>query len=282
MDGSEKPSATAFREAAAAQIHSLWPSVRPEPEPGPDPKPAGPDPWAWWTAEQIAAAAQCPVDAVRENWPRLVEQMDHAGIYGRMVAIGMIGTIAKESASTFRPVREAFYLGEPEPAESYRRTLRYYPYYGRGFIQNTWADAYAELGPKIAALWGAGGHEPDFDLVNNPDNLLNPDMSAAAAAIFFRDKAGGALLAAARSGNWGEVRRLVLGGPDAEGTARIARIQQQLGGGSPQPVPPAPSKDELIAAYELALRTLRDVTIPALEAQVREMRRIVEQFVGAA
>jgi hypothetical protein len=289
LDGSEKPAAAAFREVAAKQIHSLWPSMA-----EPKPEPERPNPWGWWTPEALAAAAECPVAAVRENWPRLVEQMTHAGIYGRMVAIAMIGTIAKESASTFRPVREAFYLGEPEPAESYRKTLRYYPYFGRGFIQNTWEENYRALGPKIAQLWGAGGWEPDFDLVGNPDQLLDPDFSAAAAAIFFRDKAGGALLLAARSGQWDQVRRYVLGGPDPEGTARIARIAVALGTTGPD-VPAGDPKDALIAAYEIALRTLRDVTLPAIEARLAgaeaqldaaqteldEAARIVRQFAPA-
>lgn len=198
-------------------------------------KPLGPDPWAWWSAERIAEAAQVPANAVRENWPRLVEQMTHAGIYEPNVARAVIGTIAKESASTFRPVREAFFLGEPEPAETHRKTLRYYPFFGRGFIQNTWRDAYAELGPKVAALWGADPSHPDFDFVSNPDKLLDPDFSAAAAAIFFRDKPG--LLKAARAGDWGTVRQRVLGGPDLDGVARIERVANSL---QSPPVPAQP------------------------------------------
>lgn len=289
VDGSEKPSAQAFRQQAAGAIHSQWPQVQAPPAP------AGPDPWQYWSAEQIANAAECPVAAVRENWPRLVEQIEHCGLTNRNLWLGMIGTVAVESASTFRPVREAYYLGETpdgrpdglSPAERYRRTLRYWPYYGRGLIQNTWRDSYAELGPKIAALWGAGS-DPTFDLVSNPDNLLDPDISAAAAAIFFRDKAGGALAAAAARGDWGEVRRLVYGGADPSGVARIARIASALGSVAPPTPAPTPAPEDP-APYILALKTLRDETLPAIEAaqdearkQTAELRRIVEQFVGAA
>jgi hypothetical protein len=294
--GKPKPRAKAFTEEAAKAIHSLWPTVTEPPiEPDPPERPK-PDPWAWWTAEQISSAAQCPLTNVRANWPRLVEQMTHAGIYDRMVAIAMIGTIAKESASTFRPVREAFYLGEPEPAESHRKTLRYYPFYGRGFIQNTWESNYRGLGPKIAALWGTSPDHPDFDLVADPDKLLDPDFSAAAAAIYFRDHAGGALLVAARAGQWDQVRYYVLGGPDPDGTQRIARIAQQLGTVTPQPIPPADPKDTQIAGLEIALRTLRDETIPAImrrqaqaEAEMDEAQRLLDeglricrQFVGTS
>ncbi len=292
-EGDEKPSANAFRDQAAKAIHSLWPEVQAPTGPPVEP-PTLPDPWQWWTVPQIAQAAQCPLDAVRDNWPRLTEQFHHCGLTDQNIWIGMIGKCAIESASTFRPVREAFYLGEPEPAESHRKTLRYYPYYGRGFIQNTWRENYAALGPQIAALWGAGPDDPTFDLVANPDNLLDPDMSAAAAAIYFRDHGGGALAAAARAGNWSEVRRLVLGGPDPQGVARITRIATVLGPGKPTdpPVePPVPPTDpyEVIAAYETALKTLRDQTLPAAIAAndlsgkgLRDAMRICEQMVGKA
>jgi predicted chitinase len=62
---------------------------------------------------------------------------------------------------------------------------------------------------------GAGADDPTFDLIANPDNMLDPDMSAAFAACYFRDHGGdGACLIpmAARRGDWAEVRRLVQGG----------------------------------------------------------------------
>lgn len=273
-DGSAKPRAAAFKKYAASARDLGWPNAAP--------MPARPNPWEHFTAEAIATAAQCPLAAVREHWPRLVEQLGHCRINDRPTQIAMIGTVAIESASTFAPVREAYYLGEPEPAESYRRTLRYYPFYGRGYIQNTWEDAYRELGPKIAALWGTP-MVPELDLVAVPDRALDPDISAAAAALYFRDHGGeGAALipAAARAGNWGEVRRLVYGGQDEPGAARLAQIARALGTAAPTPGPAPDRRDELIAAYELALRHLRDVTLPAVERELREAQRIVRQFIG--
>jgi hypothetical protein len=143
----------------------------------------------------------------------------------------MIGTTAIESASSFRPVREAFYLGEPEPAETHRKTLRYYPFYGRGFVQLTWQENYATYSRKVNELWGAGGA---IDLVARPDDALDPDVSAACSALYFRDHGGGGanlIPKAAARRDWLEVRRLVYGGTDAAGAARIRRIEQALGGG---------------------------------------------------
>jgi hypothetical protein len=45
-------------------------------------------------------------------------------------------------------------------------------------------------------------------------------------------------------------------------------------------VSPGDPRDELIAGYELALRTLRDETLPSVRAQLDEAERIVKQFVG--
>jgi hypothetical protein len=173
------------------------------------------DPWEFFTANEISNLTSSPVESVTNNWPRLVSQLELCGINDCATQVAMLGTVAIESAHTFEPVREAFFLGEPEPAESHRRTLFYYPHYGRGFIQCSTQDNYALYGKKIQELWGAGPEDPTFDLIANPDNMLNPDMSAAFAAIYFRDHGGaglGRIPRAARQGDWTEVRRLVQGG----------------------------------------------------------------------
>ncbi len=72
-----------------------------------------------------------------------------------------------ETGKAMRPVREAYYLGEPEPAETYRKRLRYYPYYGRGLIQLTWDYNYAKFGKLLG-----------IDLTANPDLALEPNNSA--------------------------------------------------------------------------------------------------------
>lgn len=81
-----------------------------------------------------------------------------------------------ESAHTMQAVREAYYLDPPGqdpltgPAEAYRRRLRYYPFYGRGLIQNTWEDNYRKMSPVVGR-----------DLVAHPDDALLPDVSIAIA-----------------------------------------------------------------------------------------------------
>lgn len=47
-------------------------------------------------------------------------------------------------------------------------------YCGRGFVQLTWHDNYAEMG----ALWNKSHHIEKIDLVRNPDLALRPDIAA--------------------------------------------------------------------------------------------------------
>jgi len=76
----------------------------------------------------------------------------------------VLATVEWETAQTFRPVKEAFYLRN---AEQWRKeNLRYYPYYGRGFVQLTWQTNYE----KYSRLLGV-------DLVSDPDMALNGDIA---------------------------------------------------------------------------------------------------------
>lgn len=186
------------------------------------------DPFAFFTADQIAAASACPVANVHTHWPKIVEQLDHCGIADQPVQIAAIGTIAIESASQFAPVREAFYLGEPEPASTYRAGLPYTPFWGRGEIQLTGKGNYQTYGKLVAELWGAGA-DPTFDLVTHPDNALDPDIAAAVLACYFRATD---VQTAARASDWAAVRRKVYGGDDPKGAARIAQIAADLGTGT--------------------------------------------------
>lgn len=66
-------------------------------------------------------------------------------------------TTFHETAHTFESNIEAYWLSE----EWRRRNLRYYPYYGRGFVHLTWEENYR----KYSIILGV-------DLVKNPDLAL--------------------------------------------------------------------------------------------------------------
>jgi hypothetical protein len=74
----------------------------------------------------------------------------------------VFATTFHETKATFLPVREAYWIPN---AEAWRKkNLRYYPYYGRGYVQITWKDNYS----KFAKLMG-------LDFENNPDLVMDPD-----------------------------------------------------------------------------------------------------------
>lgn len=113
------------------------------------------------------------------------------GVFGRAGwptswAAYALATSYHETNASMQPVREGYYLGEPK-AERYRKTLRYYPWYGRGDVGLTWEENY-EHADKALDLQGA--------LLANPDKALDPPISAAimqrgmAEGWFARDKLG--------------------------------------------------------------------------------------------
>jgi predicted chitinase len=74
----------------------------------------------------------------------------------------VLATVEWETAQTFKPVREAFWLNE----EWRRQNLRYYPYYGRGYVQLTWRNNYA----KYSQILGV-------DLVEKPDLAMDNNIA---------------------------------------------------------------------------------------------------------
>lgn len=160
------------------------------------------DPWQWWTPQYIALVSQAPVANVLQVWPLLYASLEQYGIADYNTCRAAIATVAIETAHTFLPVREAYWLDDRygyEWAEEWRRTnLRYWPYYGRGLIQITWQSNYAWYGSTI-------GH-PEIE--SYPDKALLIEIACPIFASYFRDR--GVYIAAIR-GDWREVRRLVQG-----------------------------------------------------------------------
>jgi hypothetical protein len=180
------------------------------------------DPFQFFTAEKIAELASSPVENVRANWPKLIEQLEHCGIDDRATQVAMIGTVAIETAYRFRPIHE-FRNADGSTPSYWHDYDGGAEFHGRGFIQITHRSNYAKYGPKIAELWGTP-MVPELDLVAVPDRALDADISAAIAALYFRDHGGegqARIPRAARAGDWTEVRRLVQGGD-----AKLAELME--------------------------------------------------------
>jgi len=156
-----------------------------------------------WTVEEIAAATGCPAATIAEHWPRILAELQAVGQSSTNTLAVACGTVAIETASTFAPVREAFWMDEAWRAVN----LRYYPYYGRGFIQLTWTSNYQAAGDAIG-----------IDLVSVPDRALEPVPAAQVFAWYF---AGRDIQTMADAEDWEACRRAVQGG-----TAGLDRLEQ--------------------------------------------------------
>jgi len=82
----------------------------------------------------------------------------------------VLATVQHETNGTYIPVKEAYWL-----SESWRRAnLRYYPWYGRGYVQTTWETNYR----KTDNYFKLGGK-----LMKNPDLLITDKQLAVDAMI---------------------------------------------------------------------------------------------------
>lgn len=76
-----------------------------------------------------------------------------------------LATAYHETARTMQPVREAYWL-----TEAWRKAnLRYWPWYGRGFVQLTWQFNYEKADKEL----GLGG-----TLIAKPDRAMEIDIAA--------------------------------------------------------------------------------------------------------
>ena len=84
----------------------------------------------------------------------------------------IIATAQWETNHTCQPVKEAYWLSE----EWRKKHLRYYPYYGRGYVQITWEANYKKFSEILKV-----------DLVKEPDVALLPEYAVRILVIGMRD-----------------------------------------------------------------------------------------------
>jgi len=77
----------------------------------------------------------------------------------------MLATAWHETAKTMQPVREAYWL----PEDWRKKNLRYWPWYGRGYVQLTWEKNYQRADDELHL----GGK-----LIDNADMAMQPDIAA--------------------------------------------------------------------------------------------------------
>jgi Chitinase class I len=92
----------------------------------------------------------------------IMEEASRRGLLRNELAY-VLATAYWETAKTMKPVKEAFWLSE----DWRKKNLRYYPWYGRGFVQLTWERNYVKAGKEL-----------NVDLTTNPDKVMEPYISA--------------------------------------------------------------------------------------------------------
>ncbi|MCF7995224.1 MAG: peptidoglycan-binding protein [Chromatiaceae bacterium] len=85
----------------------------------------------------------------------------------------IMATVKHETNHTFEPVREAYWL-----SEDWRRdNLRYWPWYGRGYVQITWEFNYLKADDEIERTYREIGKLANIDLETNPELAMDPDIA---------------------------------------------------------------------------------------------------------
>ena len=98
----------------------------------------------------------------------LLDQMEKDPFWKHIPQIAYaLATVGHETAWSFEPVEEGYYLGDAARVKRFQKTLRYYPYFGRGYVQLTWKTNYDKAG-KILKL---------PSLVDKPDLAKDPNVA---------------------------------------------------------------------------------------------------------
>jgi predicted chitinase len=94
----------------------------------------------------------------------IIKEAHRQGISSNNQIAYIIATVQHETAGTFKPVEEAFYLRSG--ADKHRKKLKYFPFYGRGYVQLTWGYNYKAYKTLT-----------NLDLLKDPDLALKPDVA---------------------------------------------------------------------------------------------------------
>lgn len=113
-------------------------------------------------AKALRKILDAPAGSAEQVKERIAEMFHFIGLTHKAHKAYGLATAKWETAHTFQPVREAFWL-----SEGWRQNnFRYFPYYGRGYVQLTWESNY-ELYSSILGL----------DLHEDPDLALRHDVA---------------------------------------------------------------------------------------------------------
>jgi putative chitinase len=161
------------------------------------------------------------------------EQAQVDGLNALLVAAGeanwgpswtayLLATAYHETNKTMQPVREAYWLSE----DWRRKNLRYFPHYGRGYVQLTWPENYGRADRELGL---------DGALVANLDLAMHQNIAARIAVMgmaegWFTGKSCGTYLPAAGKASTAQFvasRKIINGSDRAVDIATYALLFQQ-------------------------------------------------------
>lgn len=146
------------------------------------------------------------MDSILDEWDRRkLSDLRHLAY--------MLATTKWETGHTMQPIIEG-------GGEKYLRSKKYYPWYGRGYVQLTWERNYKAFRDEVKNLFGV-------DIVEDPNNALRRD---AAAYIMFEGMARGTFTGKKlkdyfndEKTDWYNARRIINGLDKANEIANIAK-----------------------------------------------------------
>lgn len=192
----------------------------------------------------------------------------------RNQAAYVLATAFWESGRTMEPVKEAFWL-----SEGWReKNLRYYPWYGRGFVQITWERNYIKAGKELG-----------LDLTTDPDDVMKPDVAVQILVTGSRDGwfTGKRLddYITLKQSNYRGARRVINGTDKAAAIAELAREYESAllaSGYGVEKIPPVVDdrRDGSAPRSTPLTSTTNQATLTAAAAAVVGQSETVKEVVG--
>lgn len=102
----------------------------------------------------------------QETQKAIIHECKRRGLLLNSQIAYVLATVEHETAFTFQPVEEAFFLKPRSKQIAHLRTKPYFPFYGRGYIQLTHKFNYEKYSRKLSV-----------NLVDNPDKVMEPNIA---------------------------------------------------------------------------------------------------------
>lgn len=172
----------------------------------------------------------------------------------RNQAAYILATAYWETARTMEPVKEAYWLSE----DWRRKNLRYYPWYGRGFVQLTWEANYKRAKEELG-----------IDFVGDPNKALEADPASRVLVIgsmegWFTGKKISDYITLKKS-DFFNARRVINGRDKASDIAQIAK-----------------DYDKALEADGYGVTDIKGIPVPKAKPQVHKSLVESKELIGGA